>query len=247
MNPTFLHPEKLLDKRSHKRSRREWVVVVRSRRLALVRQCRMRGRELYWRNCLSVALLLPLSLSLLASCGPSPGTGKLGPPQPPREVKLSMVPEGLEVSWDRISGATHYTVFWGTENGKYNQLYAVPDNRLFITGLRKGELSTVAVTSWNQNGESDYSPEAVVVYDDDPRRATAHLAKGNELLLRGSLDLADAYLSAAIRLNPNNAQAYRSRALVNEKMNRVELARKDHAAEERLIKQQKASLRQAEP
>jgi Tfp pilus assembly protein PilX len=88
---------------------------------------------------------------------------------------VSVVPAGLEVSWDRISGATHYTVFWGTENRKYDRLYAVSDNRLLITNLGKGQLYRVAVTSWNQNGESDYSPEAVVAYDDDPRRATAHL------------------------------------------------------------------------
>ena len=98
------------------------VVPVRQGRLAQARQCRMRGCELAWRNCLSVALLLLLSLSLLASCGSSQGTGKLGPPQAPREVKLNLVPEGLEVSWDTISGATHYTVFWGTENGEYERL-----------------------------------------------------------------------------------------------------------------------------
>ncbi len=200
-----------------------------------------------WRSCLSVALLLLLSLSVLASCGPSQGADKLGPPESPREIKVSIVPQGLEVSWDEVSGATHYTVFWGTENGKYDRLFAASDNRLMITGLGKGELYTVAVTSWNQNGESDYSPEAVVVYDDDPRSATAYLAKGNELLAQGSLNLADAYLSAAIRLDPDSAKAYRSRALLNEKMNRPEPARNDLAAAERLIKQQKVSLRRTEP
>ncbi len=70
---------------------------------------------------LVVALLLPLRLSLLVACGRSQETCKLDPPKPPHKVKLSVVPEGLEVSWDRISEATHYTVFWGTENGKYNR------------------------------------------------------------------------------------------------------------------------------
>jgi len=183
---------------------------------------------------------------MLASCEPSQGTGKLDPPHPPREVKLNVVPEGLEVSWDRISGATHYTVFWGTENEKYDRLYTVPDNRLLITGLGKGKLYTVAVTSWNQYGESDYSPEAVVVYDDDPHRATAHLAKGDGLLAQGSLELADAYYSAAIRLNLDSADAHRSRALIHEKMNRYEPARKDRATAERLMRQQKASPQRAE-
>jgi len=121
---------------------------------AFFQQCRMRGCDLTWRSCLSVALLLLLSLSVLASCGPSQGADKLGPPESPREIKVSIVPQGLEVSWDEVSGATHYTVFWGTENGKYDRLFAASDNRLMITGLGKGELYTVAVTSWNQNGES---------------------------------------------------------------------------------------------
>jgi tetratricopeptide (TPR) repeat protein len=156
------------------------------------------------------------------------------------------VPEGLEVSWEPVSGATQYTVFWGNEEGKYDRMFAASDNCLVITGLRKGELYTVAVTSWNQEGESDYSPEAAVVYDDEPRRASAHLAKGNELLSQGNLCFADAYLSAAIRLDPDSAPAYQSRALLNEKMNRPEPARQDYAAAERLIKQQKLSLRHAE-
>jgi tetratricopeptide (TPR) repeat protein len=186
-----------------------------------------------------------MSMALLASCGPSEGTGKLGPPESPREVKFRIVPEGLEVSWDTVPGATHYAVFWGTETGKYDRMFTAPDTCVVITGLGRGELYALAVTSWNHDGESDYSPEAVVVYDDEPRRATAHLAKGDELLAQGSLELADAYLSAAIRLDPDSVQAYRSRALLNEKLNRPEPARKDHAAAERLIKQQKVSLRQA--
>lgn len=222
------------------------IVLIRQGGLAQVRQCCVKGLELALRNCLSVVLLLLSSMSLLMSCGSSQGRSKLAPPLAPREVKLRVVPEGLEVSWDTITGATNYTVFWGTENGKYGRLYTVPRNSLLITGLGKGKLYTVAVTSWNQDGESDYSPEAVIVYDDDSRHAHAHLAKGNELLARGSLDLADAYLSAAIRLNPNSAMAYRSRALVYEKMNRAKPARKDLAAAERLIKQQKAPFRRAE-
>jgi hypothetical protein len=157
-----------------------------------------------------------------------------------------IVPEGLEVSWEPVSGATHYTVFWGNEEGKYDRMFAGNDNCLVITGLRKGELYTVAVTSWNQAGESDYSPEAAVVYDDDPRRATAHLAKGNEMLSQGNLILANAYICAAIILDPDSASAYQSRALLNEKMNRPAPARQDYATAERLIKQQKLTLRHAE-
>ena len=199
-----------------------------------------------WRSCLSIALLSILGLLLFASHEFSKGAGKQGPPESPREVTCKVVPEGLEVSWEPVSRATHYTIFWGTEQRKYDRLFTAADTRLVITGLGKGELYTLAVTSWNQDGESDYSPEAAVVYDDEPRRATAHLIRGNQLLDQGVLDLANAYLSAAIRLDPDSAQAYKSRALLNEKMNRPETARKDHATAERLIKQQKLSLRQAE-
>lgn len=162
------------------------------------RSYEMRRRELIWRNLASIALLL--SLCLLASCGPSQGTGKTAPPQPPGEVKLRVKPEGLVVSWKRVAGAKHYTVFWGIEDGKYDRLNDVSGNRLLITDLRKGELYTFAVTSWNQSGESDYSREALIVYDEDPGRAAAHLAKGKELLARGAPEPADTHLSAAMRL-----------------------------------------------
>lgn len=160
----------------------------------------MRSQELTWKNSLSVALLMLLSVPLVVSCGPSHGAGKAEPPKPPREVKLRVVPEGLEVSWEKVSEAKHYTVFWGMEDGKYDRLYNVSGNHLLITSLRKGELYVVAVTSWNQDRESDYSRGALIVYDDDADRAAAHLAKGKELLARGALDPADAYLSASIRL-----------------------------------------------
>jgi len=187
---------------------------------------------------------LVLSLLVFASCGSSGGKDLItGPPAAPRNLTFSTVPEGVKITWEPVAGATRYTLFWGTETGKFNWLHDSPGNSIIVANLSRGDLYSFAVTSWNEGGESDYSEERVYVYDDDPARASAHLAKGSELIRKGSLVIAYAYISACIRLDPKNAEAYRMRASINEKMNRPEPARSDYKMAEKLLNGKQISLR----
>jgi len=113
---------------------------------------------------------------------------------------------------------------------------------VIISGLDKGELYCFAVTSWGERGESDYSKEVMYVYDDDPSRSSQHLAKGNEMMASGLYPEADAYISAAIRLQPQSADAYKSRAQLYERMDEPELAKKDSVMAEKLSSRKTASL-----
>jgi len=135
-----------------------------------------------------------------------------------------------------------YTVFWGTERQQYRQLLHTVQNSAVISGLQPGALYVFTVTTWSPVGESEFSSEAAIVYDDEPRRASAHLATGQSLLREGCLEDALAYVSASIRLDPDSGEAYRMRALVNEKMNRPEFARKDSVMAEKLFNNRQLSL-----
>lgn len=179
----------------------------------------------------------------MSSCGSSVGkSSKNSPPAPPVEVQCSVVPEGLLVEWTPIEGAHHYTVFWGSERGEYRGLINSDANSIILGGLSKGEMYVVAVTAWNGNGESKYSEEQCLVYDDNPARAQAYYSRGQELMQRGNLSDAQVYMSAAIRLDPGNAHAYKDRALLYEKMNREDLARQDNTMAEKIFKKKPLSL-----
>jgi Tfp pilus assembly protein PilF len=111
--------------------------------------------------------------------------------------------------------------------------------------LNREQLYYFAVSAWNHRGESNFSDEQVLVYDDGSGRPDAYLAKGNDLMSNGYYMGAHAYFSAAIRLDPGNLHAYQSRAALHEKINQPDLARQDEAMAERLLKKQRISLRQA--
>jgi tetratricopeptide (TPR) repeat protein len=189
---------------------------------------------------------LVLSHLLLLSCSTS---GNLGgahsAPPPPTEVRLAIVPKGLEVAWKPVSGATRYTLFWGSERGDYKSLVNCDRPAVVLSGLNKERLYFFAVTAWNQNGESNFSGEQAMVYDDGSGHAETYLARGNDLMSKGQYASALAYFSAAIRIDPSDLYAYQSRATLHEKINRPDLARKDEAMAEKLFKQRRISLRQA--
>lgn len=187
-------------------------------------------------RALRVLLLFVIALSVCA-CGPSTSRPVASKPLPaPKNLELSVTPQGLRANWDPVPGATRYTVFWGYEREDYKYLRDFAQPSATLAGLQKGRLYSVAVTCWNSIGESDYSAGQLVVYDDDPRHSSRYLSKGNELLNKGSLAEAQSYLSAAIRLDPNNVQAYQSRGLLFEKLDRPDLAKRDYAAATRILK-----------
>ncbi len=194
---------------------------------------------------LPLAVLLILIQTMLVSCGITGGRTTAGTtPPPPGDVKVEGARGGLRVTWNSVPGALHYTVFWGTERGRFRYLADSNRNDVLIANVRKGEFYSVAVTSWNEQGESSFSDEILYVYDDPgSSRAAVHLAKGKELERQGLFKDALAYLNAAIRLDPNNGEAYRSRAMLSERMGRTDSARHDYAAANRLFGSKPISLK----
>ena len=178
----------------------------------------------------------------LASCSPmGEATGPRKPPAAPENVHVRVEQSGLQVFWRNVPEATHYAVFWGTESGQYRSIGNCATNSAFISDLVVGDLYYVAVTSWNARGESNYSPEQTVVYDTNPARADIYLAKGNDAMKRGLTNQAHAYFCAAIRLDPEYVEAYRSRSVLYEIMNKNESAGKDHQMVEKLRKNRTVS------
>ena len=189
---------------------------------------------------------LVVSHLLLLSCSSSVNQGGTqNAPAAPTHVRLAIVPQGLEVAWEPVPGATHYTIFWGSESGEYKSLANCDSPAVILAGLNREQLYFLAVTAWNQRGESDFSNEQVLVYDDGSGRPETYLAKGNDLMNRGHYAGAYAYFSAAIRLDPGNLYAYQSRAILRQKINQPDLAREDEARAAKLLQNKRISLRQA--
>jgi len=192
-------------------------------------------------NRLFPILILLLGSMCLVACGLGESGKASGPPAQPSGLKFELVPSGLRVSWDRVAGATHYTLFAGKEPGEYRFTVDSQDSSVVLVGLEKCQFYAMAVTAWNSRGESDFSREEFIIYDDDPTNADAYVEAGKDLLQRGFLADAYVYISTAIRLNPNSAGAYRSRALVYELMGRRDNARKDHSTADKIEKNKNLS------
>ncbi len=191
-----------------------------------------------------LACFLLFASPFISSCNPVGGiAGPLKPPVPPEGVQIQVAEKALEVRWNEVPGATHYTIFWGTESGQYRSLANAADTSAMILDVKGGDLYYIAMTAWNERGESNFSPEQAIVYDTNPDRAVVYLAKGNEAMKRGLTVQAHAYYCATIRLDPENADAYRSRAVLYEAINWNELARKDYVTAEKLEKNRAVSTR----
>lgn len=192
-------------------------------------------------RCLQIGALLVLFL-FVASCGSGTNSAGYRTAAPPAEIQVEEVAQGIRIAWSPVADAASYTVFWGREPTQYKNCFSTKDCSLIISGLSKGELHCFAVTSWGHRGESDYSREIIYVYDDNPNRSSAHLAKGKELMSHGLYPEANAYLSVSIRLHPESADAYRSRASLYDRMEEPDSAKKDRATAERLSNRKTASL-----
>lgn len=204
-------------------------------------ECRL-ARRISW---VLVFALLCAHL-LLVSCGNwGQGAKTRKPPHPPATVKAELVNQGLQISWNVVPGATKYTVFWGFESGEYRGMLNTRDSAVILAGLGKGQLLYIAVTAWNARGESRYSEEQALVNDDDPRHADVYVAKGQDALQKGAYRDANAYLSAAIRLAPLNADAYRFRGLMYERQSKSDLAHEDYQKAEQIFKKKLLSKKQA--
>ncbi len=202
-----------------------------------VRGCEASGMG----RCLWVCALLLLLVSV-ASCGSQTNSGGYKAGGPPATLRVDEEPQGVRLTWPAVKHAAAYTVFWGSSPTEYKNLAHIQNSPVIISGLAKGQLYCFAVTSWGEHGESDYSTEAIYVYDDDPNRASQHLAKGNELMASGLYPEAHAYISAAIRLQPKRADAYKSRAMLYERMDEPDMAKKDYVTAEKLSSRKTALL-----
>lgn len=147
-----------------------------------------------------------------------------------------MVDQGVQIEWQAVPGATKYTVFWGFTSNEYRGLVNTNDRALILSGLDKGEMLYVAVTAWNERGESTYSAEQAVVNDDNPRHAGLYLARGQECLQKKDYSVAAAFLSAAIRLDPQNADGYRYRGMLRERLGQAKSAQRDYELSEKIFK-----------
>ncbi len=116
-------------------------------------------------------------------------------------------------------------------------------NSALISDVKEGDLYYISMTAWNSRGESNYSIEQAIVYGANPESAAIYLSKGNEAMKRGFANQAHAYFCATIRLDPENADAYRSRAALYEAINWNELARKDYMTAEKIRKNRAISTR----
>ncbi len=180
-------------------------------------------------------------IMLLFSCsGGVELSGRPGPTPAPTNLKAEPTADGVRLKWDPVAGATKYTVFWGAESGDYRNMADSLAPEIVLSRLAAEERYSFVVTAWNQKGESSFSNEASLVNDIDPRRASHYLAKGNELLKQGLYDDAQLYFSTAIRLDPNDPQAYQRRGLLYERTSRQGLAEQDYSLAASLIKKKKS-------
>lgn len=185
---------------------------------------------------ISQLFLLVIVCSLI-SCSSHKGTEVAkARPTAPKNIHVTIVKDGLKLSWPAIKDATKYTVFWGQEHADYRGLANVDENSIHLTGIKKGDLWAFAVTSWNTMGESNFSEEVMVVYDDNPQRAEAHLNKANQLAAKGKYSEAHAYYCTAINLNPNNPDAYKNRSVLYTKIARHDLAKQDDVVADKIYK-----------
>ncbi|HMK34603.1 MAG TPA: hypothetical protein VK463_06035 [Desulfomonilaceae bacterium] len=191
---------------------------------------------------IAVKLLIAVPVILLLYQYPFGGNSQQIKTVAPSHIQAVIVESGLAVSWKPVPGALSYTIFWGTEKGEYKSLFNTDRPGVVLANLRKGDLYYLAVTSWTKNGESNYSQEQILVYDDMPSHARAHLARGNEFMQKGALAEAYAHISVAIQLDPVNPEAYKDRALLYEKAQRPELAKRDYATAEKLYKKKPISF-----
>jgi tetratricopeptide (TPR) repeat protein len=192
------------------------------------------------------ALVFPAAL-LLVSCGMNGSTdAPKTVPKAPADVRANFSPRGFSVTWEPVPQATHYTVFWGKDETRFRHLKDTRECAAEISGLKRSGKYLVAVTAWNRLGESDLSKKRIVVYDNDASKSSHYLALGEQSMERGRLEDAEAYFNAAVRLAPQNPDAYRGRSRFYLKIARTDQARRDARSAEKFRKR-KALAEKAEP
>lgn len=156
-------------------------------------------------------------------------------PSAPSGFIVEQSGDGLLATWHPSPGAKSYTLFWGTDKGEFRKMFPTTDTSVMMKGFDPGQLYNFAVTASNDNYESDFSTEFFYVYDDAPKNSIEHIAKAKDLMFDKRHSEALAFLNTAIRLDPNNPESYRTRAMLWEKLGEKDQAKHDFKKSETLF------------
>lgn len=153
-------------------------------------------------------------------------------PLAPVNLLVETSDEGVVASWDPSKGADSYTLFWGTEKGEFRKMFETTETAILLKGLDTGKMYNFAVTASNSRYESPFSQDLFFVHDTDSGNSSDYVSTARELIENNRDQEALAFMAAAIRLDPQNAESYRTRASLLEKLGRKKEARIDlHTAE----------------
>ena len=156
-------------------------------------------------------------------------------PFAPSGFSVEQSEDGLLASWHPSAGAKSYTLFWGTDQGEYRKMFTTGETAVLLKGFESGQIYNFAVTASNDSYESDFSNEFFFVYDDAPRNSMDHVAKAKDLMDDRRHTEALAFLNTAIRLDPENPESYRTRAMLLESLGKKDEARNDFKKSETLF------------
>lgn len=185
-----------------------------------------------------VFILVGLFLVLVVTVSfgkPDRQTVDIQKPSAPSGFSVEYSEDGLLASWHPSAGAKSYTLFWGTDKGEYRKMFPTGETTVLLKGFESGQMYNFAVTASNDSYESDFSSEFFFVYDDAPRNSMDHVAKAKDLMIDRRHTEALAFLNTAIRLDPENPESYRTRAMLLEKLGKKDEARNDFKKSETLF------------
>ncbi len=180
-------------------------------------------------------LLFAIALTMLVillSGASKQKISELNIPLAPVNLVVETSDDGVVASWNPSKGADSYTLFWGTENGEFRKMFETSETAILLKGLDTGKMYNFAVTASNSRYESPFSEEHFFVHETDSGNSSGYISIARELLENNRDQEALAFMVAAIRLDPQNAESYRTRASLFEKLGRKKEARTDlHTAE----------------
>jgi fibronectin type 3 domain-containing protein len=93
------------------------------------------------------------------------------PPDAPTGITATAGNEQATVSWESVSGATSYNIYWSTNPGVTSASGTLEQNvtsPFTHTGLANGTTYYYVVTAVNDNGESEESAEVTATPTNEP-------------------------------------------------------------------------------
>ena len=82
-------------------------------------------------------------------------------PTPPTNIRaVAVSPTSISVTWNKVSGATSYEVYFETGSTPLSRVNTVPGTSYTHTGLQPNTTYSYYITAKNNAGTSDYSSRA---------------------------------------------------------------------------------------